>query len=218
MHYWRQIGDEGSVAVCLEGIASALCAAGVPAQAARLLGAAQHCARRSAPLFPATRWPPTAGWCGRCATASVKPPSMMPGSLGTASPPMRPSPRRVVPSRLSRIQTGKRSRPARSTTFADATGTRGAQARGHRACRSRDCRGALHQPARPRSTSVASCRSSAPALAPTRHSPSGSASRNQASSQHHREALPKPESSRYPSQSRSAVLDSGRPSAIRIKR
>jgi DNA-binding CsgD family transcriptional regulator len=41
MHYWRQIGDDGSVAVCLEGIASALCAAGAPAQAARLLGAAQ---------------------------------------------------------------------------------------------------------------------------------------------------------------------------------
>jgi DNA-binding CsgD family transcriptional regulator len=41
MHYWRQIGDDGSVAICLEGIASALCAAGVPVQAARLLGAAQ---------------------------------------------------------------------------------------------------------------------------------------------------------------------------------
>jgi predicted ATPase/DNA-binding CsgD family transcriptional regulator len=41
MHYWRQIGDDGSVAVCLEGIASALCAAGVPAQAARFLGVAQ---------------------------------------------------------------------------------------------------------------------------------------------------------------------------------
>ena len=41
MHYWRQIGDDGSVAVCLEGIASALCAAGAAAQAARLLGAAQ---------------------------------------------------------------------------------------------------------------------------------------------------------------------------------
>jgi DNA-binding CsgD family transcriptional regulator len=41
MHYWRQIGDDGSVAVCLEGIASALCAAGAAVQAARLLGAAQ---------------------------------------------------------------------------------------------------------------------------------------------------------------------------------
>ena len=41
MHYWRQIGDDGSVAVCLEGIASALCAAGASAQAARLLGVAQ---------------------------------------------------------------------------------------------------------------------------------------------------------------------------------
>jgi predicted ATPase/DNA-binding CsgD family transcriptional regulator len=50
MHYWRQIGDEGSVAVCLEGIASALCAVGVSAQAARLLGAAQ--ALREAIDFP----------------------------------------------------------------------------------------------------------------------------------------------------------------------
>jgi predicted ATPase/DNA-binding CsgD family transcriptional regulator len=50
MHYWRQIGDDGSVAVCLEGIASALCAAGASTQAARLLGAAQ--ALREAIDFP----------------------------------------------------------------------------------------------------------------------------------------------------------------------
>ena len=41
LHYWRGIGDAGSVAVCLEGIASALCRNGDAARTARLLGAAQ---------------------------------------------------------------------------------------------------------------------------------------------------------------------------------
>jgi non-specific serine/threonine protein kinase len=41
LHYWRRIGDDGSVAVCLEALASALCQAGVAAAAGRMLGAAQ---------------------------------------------------------------------------------------------------------------------------------------------------------------------------------
>jgi DNA-binding CsgD family transcriptional regulator len=40
LRYWRDIGDDGSVAVCVEGIASALCVVGDAAQAVRLLGAA----------------------------------------------------------------------------------------------------------------------------------------------------------------------------------
>jgi non-specific serine/threonine protein kinase len=41
LHYWREIGDDGSVAVCQEAIASALCAAGESVRAVRLLGASQ---------------------------------------------------------------------------------------------------------------------------------------------------------------------------------
>ncbi len=50
--YWHEIGDEGSVAVCLEAIASAVCGLGDGRRAAILLGAAQFLREKAQAPMP----------------------------------------------------------------------------------------------------------------------------------------------------------------------